>query len=250
MIMDLNQYFKSTCKILLGSEIGRLDEFGPYLLEIVDSPMKAKSALSGKPVYLSRPYYCKQARFVDAVEMKNPGAISINEIKDIDSLVAAMSEELYYCGNKNLGVSQNLEESDMCNDSVNLLCTYNVMNSKNVAFSNGIRKSEYVFGCMLGGEVSFCLRCQIVFYSQRCFETYMSEKCSDAYCSFNCRNCADVMFCFNQHSKKKAIGNIELPADKYVGLKDKLKGEIAQMLKEKKSFPSLFEVAQGGVADA
>ena len=154
--MKLDDAFKSTCRVLFGQEVGGLEEFRPYLLEMVDQPASVKSAISGKAVHLSRPYYSKGARFIDVDEAASPsgaGALSINDIKDVDSALAALTEKMAYCGNKNLGRNAEVSASDMCNDSIWVQSSQNVMESKYVAYCNGIRKSEYAYGCQLGGEV-------------------------------------------------------------------------------------------------
>ena len=233
--MDLNENFKATCRTLFLDEIGELASFKPYLLGMVDPPMEAKSSLSGKAVHLSRQCYAKGARFIDISEV-GAGAIGINDIKDIDSLRASLGEKFAYCGNKNLGNSLDVFESDMCQDSMHVLSSQNVIESKYVAYSNGVRQSEAVFGCMLGGEVGFAIHSQVFFYSKRCFDSYLCVNSTDLYSCFNCKNCADCMFCFNQAVARNAIGNIQLPKEKYLEMKKKLVAEIAAELKAKKRF--------------
>jgi hypothetical protein len=244
----LDKSFASTCRILFGQEIGPLDDYKPYLLDMLDPPAQAKSTISGKPVFLSRPYYDKSARFIDVAEANSPaaGVLSVNDIKDADSALSALKEKFAYCGNKNLGRSMDVVGSDTCNDSLYVLSSQNVLDSKYVAYCNGIRESEATFGCQLGGEVGFAIHSQVFFFSKRCFDSYLCIKSTDLYSSFNCRNCTDAMFSFNQNSKRFMIGNLELPKEKYLGLKAKLTAEIAQELMKNKRLPSIFEVARGG----
>ncbi len=247
MVADSDSNFRATCNVLFGRDIGNLAAFSQYLKSDVDAPMQAKSAISGKIVYLSQPHYCKGAVFADVSELPQAGAaLSINDIKDVDSALGALSEKFCYCGNKNLGTSQGVFESDMCNDSMDILSSLNVMSSKHVAYCNGIRASECAYGCMLGGEVGFSIKSQIFFYSKRCFDSCLCFHCTDIYCSFNCSDCTEALFSFNQKSKRHIIGNVELPKDKYVSIKAKLVGEIADILSAKKSFPQIFELAKGG----
>lgn len=248
-MVDINASFKSTCRVLFGQPIGELAEFAPYLSAMVDQPQHAASALSGKKVYLSRPY-SKSAKFIDVNEATSkPSALSINDIKDIDGVLSALPEKLFYCGNKNLGTSMEVIESDMCNDSLDILSSQNIISSKHVAYSNGVRQSEGIFGCQLGGEVQFSMHSQVFFFSQRCFDAYLCFHSSGLYCSFNCRNCTDAMFSFNQSSKRHMIGNLELPKGKYLPLKHKLTEEIAGILKAKKSFPAVFDILKKGAID-
>ncbi|MCX6777650.1 MAG: hypothetical protein NT157_02085 [Candidatus Micrarchaeota archaeon] len=245
--MELENAFVTTSRILFGKEIGRLAEFGDYLNGMVDQPSRAKSSISGNPVYLSRPYYDEGARFASLEELQNAKfGLNINEMKDINTLLEALGEKMHYCGSKNLGISMNVEQSDACNDGVDILSSYNVIASNRVAYSNGVRESENVFGCQLGGEIGFSMRSQVIFFSHRCFETYLSKSCNDMYFSFNCRGCTDGIFCFNQASKHCMIGNVQLPREKYFALKKKLLSEVAEELSRKKRFPSIFEIAEKG----
>lgn len=248
--MNLDKPFDTTCQVLFGRPIGTLTEFAPYLSELVEQPLVKKSCVSGKPVFLSRPYYCEGARFAGVEEMgSKPAQLGINDCKDIDSLVAAAAEKFSYCGSKNLGVSMDVLESDMCYDSSGVLRSQNVISSKSVACSNGVRQSEAVFGCQLGGEVGFSMRSQIFFYSKRCFETYVSEKCTDMFFCSDCRNCTECLFCFNQTAARNAIGNVALPKEQYLALKKKLLSEVAEGLAKNRHFPSLFAICAGvGVA--
>jgi len=244
--MDIEKAFSSTCQVLFGQPIGELSDFAQYLKEMVDQPRQAASHLSGKKVYLSRPYGTS-ARFIEVNEASDrQSALSINEVKDIDSVLSALPQELAYCGNKNLGTSIDVFESDMCSDSLDILSSQNVISSKHVAYSNGVRKSEGIFGCQLGGEVGFSIHSQVFFYSKRCFDAYLCFHSSDLYCCFNCRNCTEAMFSFNQSSKRHMIGNLELEKGKYLQLKRKLTSEIAEVLKDKKSFPSVFDLLEKG----
>jgi len=51
-----------------------------------------------------------------------------------------------------------------------------------------------------------------------------------------------MLFCFNQTGKRKCIGNLELPSDKYFSIKAKLLDEMRDELKKNKRFPSTFEL--------
>lgn len=250
-MINLDLYFSSTCKTLFLREIGTLDKYSEYLASEVQKAMVAKSFLSGKEIYLSSPYYPKNARFIalgeEVGEKKSNGTdratIDINKIKDIDSLISAVSENLAYCGNSNIGNCIEIEKSDACNDASFILSSHQAIRSKQSAHCYGIRDCENVYGCMLVGEVKSAIRTQISFYSVRCFESYLLMNCSDIFCSFNCRNCHDTMFCFNQSSKRNAIGNNQLERTKYGELKKKLISEIADELEKNGKFPSLFELS-------
>lgn len=243
--MDIEKSFQSTSKILFGTEIGALGEFEKYLLLMIDAPLEVKSTLSGNDVYLSQHGYCRDARFISLDEIGRlpvNTALSINEIKDIDSLFAAVKERLYYCGNNIIGNSMQVKKSDSCADAVFVLNSHQIISSKYVSYSYGIRAGEHVHGCMWCGEVSFSIRSHGIFKSTLCWDSYLAINSRALYSSFNCRSCSDMLFSFNQVAKHYMIGNLELQHDRYDSLKQKLMAEIAEELRRKKRFPSLFEL--------
>ncbi|MFA5050226.1 MAG: hypothetical protein WC501_04430 [Candidatus Micrarchaeia archaeon] len=243
----LNQAFKSTCIALLGSEIGELEEFREYLTEMVPCPMKVKSFATGKTIFLSQQYYSKNANFLELENLsKIKQKLDINEIKDLDSLLNSVKENFSYCGNNNIGNCMEVENSDSCQDGAYILNSHQLLGGKYVAYSHGIRKSEYVFGSVWSGEVGFLIRCHGLFFSRSCYESYLSTKSMNLYFSFNCWGCSEMFLSFNQVSKKYCIGNLELEKEKYFSLKTKLIAEITEDLKKSKKFPSLFEFCFGG----
>ena len=116
---ELNKAWKSTCKILFSEEIGELKNYESWLKEYEPTVGKRKSHISGKNVACTIDNYCKSSNFIslDEVKEKTIDPWTINEIKDIDSIVEAVSEKWEYTGNRILGVSSNVENSDLVVDS-------------------------------------------------------------------------------------------------------------------------------------
>lgn len=65
----LNEDFRQTCSIIFGREIGGLEEFAPYLSEMMMSDLSIKSSLSQKKVMLSSPFYREDATIVSQEEL-------------------------------------------------------------------------------------------------------------------------------------------------------------------------------------
>ena len=244
--MDINGAFKSVCKVLLKQETGELKDFEKYLTKYTERLHVGKSA-SGAPVYYTAPY-CAGARFVSFEEAFKPEAaqpVDINDAKDIDSLLGAVSERICYAGNKVLGNSKFVQESENVTDSNVVYRSSEILRCEYVAHSNLLRDSKYMFGCSSGGENSFCINCCATNNNQRCFETTMLVRCSDAYYSNNCDDCHDVFFCFDQHSKRNMVGNNGLEKQRYAELKEHLLQQICDGLKRKK-LPSLVDFVREG----
>ncbi|MGV8176691.1 MAG: hypothetical protein ACP5NX_02760 [Candidatus Bilamarchaeaceae archaeon] len=208
-----------------------------------------KSALSGKDVFISGAWHGKGSRFISQDELKDlkPAPLHIDEIKDMDSLLEAVQDRLYFCGNKLFGTNRNIELADNCNDSLDVYFSHNIHNSRSVAFSAYMRDDEHIYGSMGIPSSSHAVRCVEGMHLQRAFEAHFSSKCSDIYYSFNCTGCSNVMFSFHQKGKSHMIGNLQLTKDRYLALKRKLASEMAEKLARDKKLFSIADLASMGL---
>lgn len=245
--MDINGAFKSVCKVLLKEEVGELDEFEKYLSKYAEKLHVAQSA-AGALVYYTAPY-CEGARFVSFEEAFKPGAsqpVDVNDTKDIDSLLNAVGERVCYAGNKVLGNSKFVQESENIIDSSVVYRSSEVLRCEYVAYSSLPRDSKYLFGFSSGADNSFCVKCAGTNQSHRCLESNLAYYCADAYFSNNCKNCQDILFCFDQHSQSSMVGNNKLEKQKYAELKKHILSQVVDELKAKKTVPSLVDFVAHG----
>ncbi|MBM3229312.1 hypothetical protein FJZ26_02675 [Candidatus Parvarchaeota archaeon] len=244
--MDINEAWKSTYRLLLGAECTvALDQCADWLKRHHYPPTSAKSAISGKSVSLARDCYCKGARIIsqDEIDFKKSAApLNINDIKDIDSVLEAVQERVFYAGNKIFGKCEHITASDSVFDSFHVYESQNISSSKYIAHSSYIRDgSEFVFGGSWLGYSKFLIHTVGTINSTRVFECYASTDISDAYCSYSCIGCSNCMFSMSQKSRQNIIGNQQLPKDKYRELSKKLIAEIQEWVEKHKSFPAIFE---------
>lgn len=236
--MKLDDAFQSACKCIFGKSQGPMEKYKSYLEEAVVG-RKVKSSSTGKEMLVAFDDYPKDARFVDFAQELGKGlpkleeAVPIDNIKDIDSLVEAVSERLSYSGNKVLGNSHFVDISDNVFDSSFVKNSSLVYGSKYVAYSFFSRESEFVFGSRSVAECAMAVRCHYTYRTQREFEvTYTGDSADVMFCS-NVMGCSNCMFCFNLHAKRHAIGNIVLEKESYAKLRQKLVSEIADELQKK-----------------
>jgi len=240
---ELNKAWKVTCKVLFGEEIGELKEYEEWLKEVLPEFGRRKSYISGKETTFTLNEYCDDARFVSMDEIKEKAIdpLTINEIKDIDSIIEAISNKWEYTGNKVLGNSTFVESSDAVRDSHYVRESIAVNRSSHQFAVTYANDSRYCFGCARYLTSEFVIRC-LRFNANRAFNSYWIVKSNDVYNSTNLIGCNEMLFCFNQRGKNRCIGNLELPSDKYFALKKKLLDEIKEELKKNKRFPSIFEL--------
>lgn len=241
---ELNKAWKSTCRVLFGEEIGELKDYEEWLKRYLPVSKKMKSHLSGKEVAMPLDYYCDKAKFISADELKELAVpLNINEIKDIDSIIEAVSERWEYTGNMVIGKLTAIESSTLVTDSSYVANSVDVNGSSHILYSSMVYDSKHLFGCHLSSKSEFCIGCYNSTILNRCLEVDASAQCADSYFCHYCKGIKEGMFCFNVGAKRYAIGNVELAPDAYRKLKGKLLKEIADELKRDKEFkPDVFNI--------
>ncbi len=253
----LEKAWEDVCRALLGDEIGGLEDFEKYLGRYAGGLSIKKSAISGKPVVFSpvkgmddNAKYISNDENAEYHEMDKGTRLDINQVKDIDSILAALREKFYYAGDVVLGNSSEIELSDKCIDSSFVYKSRTVHEgSRFVAFSNQTRHTEYAFGISQDVGSRFVIAGYYIYQLSRSMENLNTFDSADCYFTANLRSCSNCMFSFNLRNRHYGIGNLSLPKDKYLDLKDKLVGEIREMLKEKKTIPGIVDlIAAPGTA--
>jgi hypothetical protein len=243
----VNNSWKSTTNILFGKTMPDLKEYDAYLREPLIGK-SVKSFVSGKDVFVTSMQYDQKARIFDyETERKEVDSllskpIDINRIKDIDSIFEDVQEKVIYSGNKVLGNSHYVENSDNVTDSTYVLKSSMIFSGKYIAYSYMLRKSEYAFASTSSGDSTMIIRC---FYNnaiRRCFECVTTANASDCFFCHNVMDSADCIFTFNQRGKRNMIGNVQLNKEQYASLKNKLISEAIDDLNRKKRTVSLLNV--------
>jgi len=242
----LNSAWKTTGMVIFGEEIGELEEFTEYLKSYMQPLFSGESLLSGKPVFLLSSHYSPASRFISFDEVASLKEkfepLSINEIKDIDSIIQALRERFVYVGNVVLGSSYKIENASGVVNVTYATDVKDLLECSHVAYCSRLRFSKYCFGVDWGGNAEFAIRCADVYKNTRCFESFGCYESSDCYYSFGVRNSSEVMFCFGGTGWRYRIGNLELSKDKYMKIKEKIVREIAEELKKDKSLPGLLDL--------
>ncbi|MFH1285778.1 MAG: hypothetical protein ABIH99_04310 [Candidatus Micrarchaeota archaeon] len=241
---ELNKAFQKTFTLIFGECNVTLDELKDYMLRDYYPVVRRRSALSGKEVIVSTENYPKDAKFLaqGEIDFSKEFKLNINELKDLDSVIEALSDRFYYAGSKSFGNSSFIEGSDNCTDSFYVLDSHNVLRSKYVAYSSYIRDNcEYIFGSSLFLRCKHLIRVSGADNLVRSFESEFAVNSSDLFFSTSCVGSSHIMFSANQISKHHVIGNLELQKDKYFELRKKLIDESREYIEKNKRFYSLFE---------
>lgn len=250
----LDYAWRSTCKSILGDEIGPLEDYASYLKKYIPPVKISKSELSGKDVAFTGDYppgikvisNDEMAQYAEVILEAN---LNINEIKDIDSILDSVSEKIYYTGNTILGKSSAVSHSNRIVDSQYVYDSHEIFRSQYVAYSYIMNHSKYMFGTQSVGEAEFGIQCHEIWRTAPTMECLLVYNSSFCIYSANLDNCTDCLFSFNLRSKRRCIGNLELPQDKYNSLKEKLQEDIRATLDSRKDLPLIMEIIGEGDKD-
>ncbi len=242
---NLNRAFNQITKILFGEEAGELKDFMPWLREYSSPLIKKKSSFSKLPLVLPHKFYSEKAKFVSYNELNMAAdfpPLSINEIKDIDSIIEALKERFVYAGSIILGNSSLIKDSTNIIDSYFVLESSFITSSKYICCSSYQAYGNYIFGSSFGGPNDYVLKSFKGGSNNRIFETYYTEGASDSYYCANVDGSREIMFSFNQIGKSYVIGNIVLSRERYYTIKSSLIEQLKEILLKNKELPSLSDL--------
>jgi len=235
---QLQKRWDSTCKVLFGSEVGALPEFGEWLMDMGEHLAHRKSSVSGKEVTYAITGYDEASRWIgfDEIDFTQKGKpVKLEGVESVDALVALLKGRFCYAGSAVLGNSKFVEKSSGITDCFYMRETGKITECKYAAYSILGRLGEDCFGINGIGESAMCVKCCETFRLRRCFELWQSRSCSDCYYSHNLDDCQDCMFCFNAKNLKYAVGNVEVGRERFMALKAMVLEGIARELEGKKA---------------
>jgi len=246
--VDINDAWKDTCRVVLGGEIGELEQYEKYLTQYVEPIYEKKSEISGKKVIISRPDFCQNAKFISFDEQEEYNQqissfkLDINQVKDIDSIAAAISTHFFYSGNQISGNSSEVNHSDNIIDSQVIYKSQQIWGCKYMAYCSMCRMAEYLFGINWCSTSKYMINCYETYKQSRCLETLNVWSSSDIYYSVGMEGCSDCIFSFNRKNSRNLIGNAKFEKEEYAKFKAALLEQMRSDLETKRTLPSIIDI--------
>ncbi|MFH2105951.1 MAG: hypothetical protein ABII22_01715 [Candidatus Micrarchaeota archaeon] len=240
---ELEDEFTKTCKLLLGTELTGLDEYGPWLGKRVPLPYPVKSTISGKEVWVAPPSNFAGMKFsnvisYDEMEYANKSPFGYEDIKNSgmkEVFQNVMKPVSHFTGNFRYKNYENVDKCSGAGAGRNLYYGEDLfIDIKNAAYSNYAMFSTNIFGCHNVPYSQFCIHCYNSVNLTRAFECDGCYHSSDILFCHNSEALSNCMFCFNTKNKRYAIANVEVGREEYLRVKKILLDYIGKELKEKK----------------
>jgi len=249
MERKIDKGFNETAFILLGRRLGSVDDYSGWLGEHVPLPFQAKSAVSGKEIWVAPPINFLDKRFdsgriidMDEVERVNKSPFGSQELEGVGNLQQLLEKFVspiaYYCGNFRYGTGQDIEKCSGGGLGRTIYYSEDVFHGvKNVAFSHCVINSQNIFGGHNVVKSSFGINIYNSNAIARGFEVDGCLSSSDVYFCHNSENLRDCMFCFNAKNLKNAVGNVQYPREEYLAVKKMVQAEICARLEKERKLP-------------
>ncbi|MEK6979505.1 MAG: hypothetical protein AABW86_04750 [Candidatus Micrarchaeota archaeon] len=246
---EIENEFRTTTRLLLGTELKDIDDYGEWLGRRVPLPSLSKSILSGKEVWLPPPlsfrntcFTTKRVISMEEMDEVNKSTFSPHDLKDasVDGIVQKfIMPVVYVAGNFRYQEHKNVEKCSGAGGGLNLYYGEDLyLGIKNVAYSNYALYCENMFGCHAVLHSKFCIHAYNSTNITRCFEVDGCANSSDLYFCHNCEGMSNAILCFNAKNLRYAVGNVEVGPDEFARIKKMLLGHVANELKTKKMLDS------------
>ncbi len=242
---ELETAFTQTTKLLLGTGLQGVEEYGQWLGRRVPLPHMEKSALSRKEVwvppslnYLKKPFNPSKIISMDEMDRAASSPFGPDDVKNAtvaDMLAKYTRPMSFNCGNFRYQEHENVEKCSGAGGGRNLYYNEDVYQQvKNVAYSNYTLYSENMFGCKGVSHSSFCIHAYNSTAVNRCFEVDGCSNSRDLLFCHDCEGMSDCMFCFNAKNLRFAIGNVPLAPERYRQMKSVILAGIGSELEKTK----------------
>lgn len=238
-ISAVDKGFSSTFSMLFGMKPSLIREYEKWLSQGTVE-MSAVRSQFGDTTWLpaSLPFFGEypKNRIVSMRESLELGKIPAKaRVDSLASAIGALGEIGYFTPELADGLNSGLVSFPHAFNVVNAYKGHDAVYAENVGLCSFALNSKYAYGCYRVLESQFAMKCYNSQHLNRCFELDSCAKCSDSYFCHNCEALSDCMFCFNSKGLRHAIGNSQLPRDKYAEVKKSVISQLAQELGKKKA---------------
>lgn len=198
-----------------------LEQFQQKFLFDVRLPMEVADSITGEKTWAQS---INPAKFITMDNSHNenapftdftPPPRSMNTLEDI----LAAWNEINYTVTERQVESLNVLESDNIYRSENIYRSQDIEDSKNIIFSDGARKSEFVAGTQRSNTLSHCARVEDSTNCSNSFSISWSGNITNSLFLHDCSDMFESMFCSHTRGKKFCIANSQMEKAQYFKLK-------------------------------
>ncbi|MDO8553821.1 MAG: hypothetical protein Q7S22_03370 [Candidatus Micrarchaeota archaeon] len=247
----IEREFLTTSRLIFGKELVGIDNYSKWLFEHVHKIEETKSAVSNERILIV-PYGVsllplpadKMVTLEEAEQLSNL-TLDQNEAESLTlkNVYGSIGKIAYLKAEMKSGQNRNMIDCTYymdCSDCYQISMT---IEAKYCGCSMWPKTSQNCFGVDSIMNSSFCFKCYHSTNLTRCFEMDNCRSCTDSMFCHNSENLTNCMFCFNTKSKRYAIGNVELPKEKYLEIKQRILGELIKKLEQNKKLEiSIFNL--------
>jgi hypothetical protein len=236
----VEQAFRKTTSLVLGKELGEIDDYAGWLtsrtlrIRKIIGAAGATYKVDGVPVIGK----ISAKKLVGAAEALRRGALKIreNDMASLESVKEATAKIAFATFEIIDGVADEVVDVPSMFGGSGIYRTWDTTHSKNCAYSSAAIESSYLFGGYLRLlDTHFAINCFDSTKLKACMECDSSYSLSASYFCHNSENLDNCMFCFNEKAKNYAIAGTEVGRQEYMRLRKILLDYMNKELSERKT---------------
>ncbi len=237
-LAPIDEAFRTTSRVIFGTEIGNVDDNTELLTERPDIPKQITTFFGNEGFYPPVFFFKnipKNLMIIGEEELVSAEAkITISSEESLQSIIQKMGDISLFRIDMTEGKISNIVKSSLIYHGINAYYVDDLTFGKNCAYCTFALTTEAVFGSFRAIHSKYCIRCEGPYNCTACFECDVCTNCSNCYYCHNCEGCSDCMFCFNVKSKRYAIGNVEIGKEKYLKIREIVLKELVEEIKNRK----------------
>ncbi|MEW6528685.1 MAG: hypothetical protein AB1391_02235 [Candidatus Micrarchaeota archaeon] len=245
----IEEAWKSTCRIVLGKDIGPLQKYERLLSERIN-PIKRFKTICGNETCSSDLMFYKyipKERYASSEESEEVAKQHITfedgEEISLKSIIEKISPIAFFKVEIHEGNTTNYVDTQNDYNAINTYKTCDGAFVKNIAYNSMVLNSEYIFGSYRISYSKFCIKSNGVNISC-CFDVASCINSSNLIYCYDVEGLDNCMFCFNTKAKRYAIGNVEIGKENYMKIKKLVLDEITAKLEKDGTLPfDIFTIA-------
>ena len=229
--------FAQATRLIFGKPLSPISKYAEWLRQRVPGGRSVKSCFGSREAYVPE-YGAFKTMPGEKIASEEDAAlaggkrIEEHDARSLSSMIDKLPSIAYFVPAYAEGSNMDVEQSFLYLNCMHIRHCFDPFTSKNCAYCFSIMDAESVFGMHRIKGAGFSLHCYNSLKIQRCFEVDGGIDCKDSYFCHNVENLDSCIFCFNAKNLRYAIGNLELPREKYLGAKKRLVGSMAGMLEK------------------
>ena len=209
-----------------------LDDFMKKFAFDIRLPQQVVETVDGKPTWASSTNPTRFVRMENARTLEIGGARPSTDfmrpkrsLQSVQDILDAWNE-ISFTTTERYRECINVSESDHISQSENIFRSQDTHGSRNILFSDGVIRSEYIAASQRSVDSTYCIRLEDSGECSNSFNVSFSSRVTNCLFMHDTGDMQDSMFCTNMKGKRYCIANMQYDEAEYKAIRDIVAGWV------------------------